>query len=195
MGTIYINPGLVYILPSSIATGQKISLSSVVGETKNIIPGSILSKQIFTQINITSGRIYIYPGVAPTGQTFGTVTVSNSIKTIPSVISTGQNFGGLGLTNVFYDELQGGSSFDVGDTDSYNWQNTNSLGLYAYERPASIIPGYKVFAYRYTQARGPLFFFSAYLKTNADYASNTAISGFSAIGVGIQSSNVNNGYL
>jgi hypothetical protein len=191
---IVVRPGSINILPPSVLSNQIFTRNLLIGGPQVIIPRNIFTKQSLPIISLTLAGTSINPSSIFTAQRTPNPLVKSVTAMVVQAITTNQNAPSINLTNRFYDRMDTGGSFTLGDTSSYNLQTTDALGVYSYERPASVLPGYKTLIYQYVQPRGSTFYYSAWVKTNSDYASNGAVSGLSAVGVGIQPSNLNNGY-
>lgn len=191
---IFVTPGSINIIPSAILSNQQLTRSILLGGPQIIIPQNIFTKQYLPIVSFTVAGTFINPSSIFTNQRTPTPVIKSVTAMVIQAIITKQNAPSINLTNRFFDRMDTGGSFTLGDTSSYNLQTTGALGVYSYERPASVLPGYKTLIYQYVQPRGSTFYYSAWVKTNSDYASNGAPSGLSAVGVGIQSSNLNNGY-
>jgi hypothetical protein len=192
--SVNIIPGTIRILPPSILSNQLLTNSLLSGGPQVVIPQNILTKQIISNISLIPTSAFIYPGSIFTKQILTTPLVKSITSLVVQAVTTNQNAPSINLTNRFYDRMDTGGSFTLGDISSYNLQTTGAQGVYSYERPALVLPGYKTLVYQYVQPRGSTFYYSAWVKTNSDYASNGAPSGLSAVGVGIQPGNLNNGY-
>ena len=71
-------------------------------------------------MNLSTDNSPILPTAIRSAQSIPGVIVKSTINTLLQAITTRQNAPSINITNRFYDRMDTGGSFTLGDTSSYN---------------------------------------------------------------------------